>query len=103
VIHNTRLLAKDVLQQIEAIKDALERYSDVPQNDTPPQAPSDNAENSYQQLVKLVETYDSRANEYCEYIINAHITTEDKAARLKAALEALNSFDFEGALKALKG
>ncbi len=96
---SSRALAGSVLQQINEIDIALTREPAEPIKAPAPENSDEDYEENFQQLIKLVENYDSRANEYCEYMVNSYNLPPGKKEMLKEALHALNNYDFEGALK----
>ncbi len=101
LVNSTRILAGNIAEQIGVIKSALIKVAAAPVPLKQPQAATDGAEESFRQLIKFIKTYDSRASEYCDHIISSYSLSDSETAKLKAANDALNNFDFEGALKIL--
>ena len=101
LVYSVKVLAESVTEQIDVIKRALDKHVAAPAVAHPQPTGTAGAAGSYTQLLKLIETSDSRANEYCEHMINTYSMADDEILRLRTAMEALNSFDFEGALKVL--
>jgi len=50
-------------------------------------------------LMDMVQNADGKANEYCAYVISNYNHSPSKLAALKDALDALNDYDFEKALR----
>ena len=103
LVYSAKVLAENVCGQIDAIKAALDKNkTELAQvAPTPKQTNVEGLENSFLQLKKLIETSDSRAMEYCDHIANSYSLADHEMVKLNASRDALNSFDFDTALKAL--
>jgi len=94
-------LAQKVVLQADRIIASLKGSPEKQTKRISPTVSQPDYEENMRKLILLVENYDSRASEYCMYMINNYSHSATKLSALNQMLDALNNYDYEKAMKVM--